>query len=369
MQLFAPGTRSRRWFLPWCLAVALLANLAYPMYVHYDFSHSLDTRGYLRMATGRFDSVSVTRRYRVLVPAAAAVVAAPVAKVYGKIWPQRPAGFWPLRFAFYLVNCVLLAAAAAAWFNAARLSGATAEAAALAMLSVLSSRWAEYGAGLPLTDSLYLLVFGLSYYAYRRGPGAGWAITLSLLLGPLAKESFVFLLPWIFWFGRPALSWPKQAVAFSIGCLALAVTHHYIDRSLAVAPTETVSNALSHIENIRYSLHRAASPKGIGELLSIFGFFTLIPLFAFFLGKNGAGIASSTNPKKLAFLHNADFWFVTIVAVHMLLSGDLGRMGYLIAPFFVVLLASIFTRWRFLLQREATTSANLASDKHKLPAN
>lgn len=350
MQLFAPGTRSRRWFLPWFLAVALLANLAYPMYVHYDFSHSLDTRGYLRMATGRFDSVSVTRRYRILVPAAAAVVAAPIAKVYGKIWPQRPAGFWPLRFAFYLVNCVLLAAAAATWFNSARLSGAPPEAAALAMLAILSSRWAEYGAGLPLTDSLYLLIFGLIYYSYRRGVGAGWAVALSLLLGPLAKESFIFLLPWIFWFGRPALSWPKQAVALIIGCLALALTHYYIDRSIAAAPAETVSNALNHLENIRYSLHRAASPKGIGELLSIFGFFTLIPVFAFLFDKNRAAAISLAKYNKLAFLHNADFGFVAIVAVHMLLSGDLGRMGYLAAPIFVVLLAGSFKQWRTILQ-------------------
>ena len=62
------GPRLRRWLLPWLLAVAALANLAYPMYVHYDFSHSLDSRSYLRLASGRFDSVNVTRRYRVLVP-------------------------------------------------------------------------------------------------------------------------------------------------------------------------------------------------------------------------------------------------------------------------------------------------------------
>ena len=67
----------RRWLLPWLLAVAALANLAYPMYVHFDFSHSPDTRSYLRMAAGQFDSIRITHRYRILVPAAAAVVAAP----------------------------------------------------------------------------------------------------------------------------------------------------------------------------------------------------------------------------------------------------------------------------------------------------
>ena len=256
------GPRLRRWLLPWLLAVAALANLAYPMYVHYDFSHSLDTRSYLRLASGRLDSVNVTRRYRVLVPAAAAAVAAPIARVYGRIWPQRPAGQWPLRFAFYLVNCLLVGAAGACWFRAARQAGAESTAAALAMLAVLSSRWAEYAAGLPLTDSLYLLVFGLGYYAVRRGSGGGWALALALVLGPLSKESFLFLVPWLLWFGRPALAWSRQLVALAAGLALLFATHQLIDSQIDAPIVQSVSNALSHVENLSYSLHRAASPKG-----------------------------------------------------------------------------------------------------------
>ena len=261
--LTRPG-RLRRWLLPWALSLGALLNLAYPMYVHYDFSHSLDTRSYLRLAAGRFDSVNVTRRYRVLVPAAAGALARPVAAIYGKIWPQRPAGEWPRRFAFFLVNCGLLSAAGATWWRAARLAGASAGAAGVALLAVLSSRWAEYAAGLPLTDSLYLLVFGLGYYAWRRGPGAGWAVAAALLLGPLAKESFVFLLPWLAWFGRRALGWRGQAVALAGGLLALGAVHYAVDKAAGTPPTEAVSNALAHFENLAYSLRRAASPKGLG---------------------------------------------------------------------------------------------------------
>jgi hypothetical protein len=340
------GLRARRWLLPWCLAMATLVNLAYPMYVHYDFSHSLDTRSYLRIATARFDSVSITRRYRVLVPAAAAVVAVPVAAVYGKVWPQRPAGQWPLRFAFYLVNCLLLAAAGACWFNSARLAGASAEATALALLAVLSSRWAEYAAGLPLTDSLYLLVLGLGYYAYRRGPGAGWALAATLVLGPLAKESFVFLLPWLAWYSRPALSWSRQLLALGVGVLALIAVHHFVDSQLAEAPTAAVSNALNHLDNLSYSLRRAFSPKGLGELISIFGFFILIPGFALLL-RRPSTLAGTPWYQPLGW---PDAWFVLVVLVHMLLSGDLGRMGYLAAPVFVVMLALVFTHWRHLLR-------------------
>jgi len=342
--VFSP--RLRRWGLPWLLALATLANLAYPMYVHFDFSHSPDTRSYLRMAAGRFDSVRVTHRYRVLVPAAAAAVAAPIAKVYGRVWPQRPAGQWPLRFAFYLVNCLLLAAGGACWFNAAHLAGAAPAAAALAMLATLTSRWAEYAAGLPLTDSLYLLIFGLSYYAVRRGPHGKWALAAALLLGPVAKESFVFLVPWLLWFGRPTLAWPKQFLFLAVGVTALLVVHYFVDAQIGAPTTQAVSNAFEHVENVTYSLRRAASPKGLGELLSIFGLFTLLIPAAYWL-QNRQRSYSATFYASLGW---ADLGLLAVVAIHMLLSGDLGRMGYLAAPVFCSALALVFTHWRRLVR-------------------
>ena len=316
------------------------------MYVHFDFSHAPDTRSYLRMAAGRFDSVRVTHRYRVLVPTAAAVVAVPIAKVYGHVWPQRPAGLWPLRFAFYLVNCLLLAAAGACWFNASRLAGAAPEAAALGMLALLTSRWAEYAAGLPLTDSLYILVFGLGYYAIRRGPAGSWALITVLLIGLLAKESFIFLVPWLFWFGRKTLAWPKQLAALAVGAIVLFAVHQLVDSYLGAPATQSIANALEHFENITYSVQRAASPKGVGELLSIFGLFTLIIPFAFLLQIRRENVAEPF----YASLGWAEISFLGVVAIHMVLSGDLGRMGYLGAPAFCSALALVFTHWRRLLR-------------------
>lgn len=341
------GPRVRHWLLPWLLALAALANLAYPMYVHFDFSHSPDTRSYLRMAAGRFDSVRVTHRYRVLVPAAAAVVAAPIAKIYGQVWPQRPAGLWPLRFAFYVVNCLLLAAAGACCFNAARLAGATPAAALLALLALLTSRWAVYAGGLPLTDSLYLLVFGLGYYAVRRGPGGGGALVAALILGPLAKESFFLLLPWLGWFGRHTLAWPKQLLALAIGLAALLAVHYAVDKHLGAPAVQSVANGLEHAQNLIYSLQRAASLKGLGELLSIFGFFTLIVPVAYWLEKMQKEQAPHPFYGSLGWPEAS---LLIVVALHMLLSGDLGRMGYLAAPAFCSALALAFTHGRRLLR-------------------
>jgi hypothetical protein len=322
---------ARRWLLPWALALGVLLNAAYPMYRHYDFSHSLDTRSYLRLASGRFDSVNVTRRYRLLVPLTAGALARPLAVLGDPAGSTRPAGEWPLRLAFYLLNCALLGAAGSCYYRGARLAGAPAGAAALALVAVLSSRWAGYAAGLPLTDSLYLLVFGLSYYAARRGAGAGWAVAVALLLGPLAKESFVFLLPWLAWYGRRALGWRGQALALGLGLAALATVHYWVDRAAGAAPSASVTNALSHVENLTYSLRRALSGKGVAELFSIFGLFWLPVL---------AALARPSGRRALAPVLGApEAGLVVVVAIHMLLSGDLGRMGYLLAPVFTAALA------------------------------
>ena len=327
----------RNWLLLWALGLGLLLNLAFPMYRHYDFSHSLDTRDYLRLAAGRYDSVNVTRRYRVLLPLAAGALARPLAHLPDPAGAPRPPGEWPRRLAFYLLNCALLAAAGALWFRAAQLAGAGAGAAAVALLAVLSSRWAEYAAGLPYTDSLYHLVFGLAYYAYRRGPGAGWAVALALLVGPLAKESFVFLLPWLVWWNRPALGWQRQALALAGGGLALLAVHYLVDRAAGTSPTATITNALSHVENLTYSLHRAASVKGVGELFSIFGLFALPVLAALARPAGRAALAPVLGLPEATLL--------LVVLVHMLLSGDLARMGYLLAPVFTVALALALKAW------------------------
>jgi len=355
MPAFLTRGRARRWLLPWALALGVLLNAAFPMYRHYDFSHSLDTRSYLRLAAGRFDSVNVTRRYRLLVPLAAGALARPLAGAGAPAGPARPPGEWPLRLAFYLLNSVVLGAAGACFYRAARLAGAGAGVAAVALLAVLSSRWAGYAAGLPLTDSLYLLVFGLGYYAVRRGPGAAWALALALLVGPLAKESFVFLLPWLAWWGRPALGWRGQAAALALGVAALGATHLWVDRAAGAPASASVTNALAHVGNLTYSLRRAASVKGMAELFNIFGLFSLPVL---------AALARPAGRRALApALGWPEATLLAVVLVHMLLSGDLGRMGYLLAPAFTAALALAGQYWTTQLRPPERAEAASASSK------
>ncbi|MBD2716027.1 hypothetical protein KBK19_13370 [Microvirga sp. STR05] len=336
-------SRWRRWLLVYLLALGVLAGPAYTMYVHYDFSHSLDTRSYLSMARGEFEGVSITRRYRVLVPAAAAVVAWPLEQAYARVWPQRATSDWPLRLAFYVVNMALLAATGVVLFETCRLYGATLAAAALAVVAVLCSRWAVYTAGLPLVDSLYLLVFALAFYAPRAGSGV--ALVAVLVMGPQAKESFVFLVPWLLLFGRPALGWARQLGWLVLGgALAMGV-RYWIDARIGAPPAESVSNALDHVHNITYSLRRLFSVKGAGEIFSIFGFFWL----ALLAGWRGGATARRQWLQPVGW---AGAGLMAVVVVHMLLSGDLGRMGYLGAPVFAVAFSLVLTQKPWLKQQQ-----------------
>jgi len=324
----------RRWLLVYVLAVGVLAGSAYTMYVHYDFSHSPDTRTYLRVAHGQFRGSSLTRRYRVVVPFVAAAVARPLEQVYARVWPQRAATDWPLQLAFYVVNTLILAAAGLLLFRTCLLYGAAPPAAALALVAVLCSRWAVYMAGLPLVDSLYMLVFALAFYAARSG-SAG-ALVLCILLGPHAKESFVFLAPWLLVFGQRAMRWPFQLAWLALSAALAYGVRHWIDAQAGDLAQASVQNAFTYFGYVAYSLRRLFSVKGAGELFSIFGFFTL----ALLVGLRGGRAAVQSWLVPLGW---GGATLLVVVAVHMLLSGDLGRMGYLASPVFAVAFSLLLT--------------------------
>ena len=332
----------RRWLLVFGLALGVLAGSAFPIYRHYDFSHSRDTLTYLRVARGEFRGSSLTRRYRIVVPFVAAAVA----------WPlERLGAAWPLRLAFYLVNTLLLAAAGLLIFRTCLLYGAAPPAAALALVAVLSSRWAMYTAGLPLVDSLYVLVFALAFYAARAG--AAGALVLCILLGPHAKESFVFLAPWLLIFGQRAVRWPAQLAWLALSAALAYAVRHWINDLAGDPPQASVQNAFAHFANVAYSLRLLFSAHGAGDVASIFGFFTLFLLVGLLGGR--AAVRGWLTP-----VGGGGAALLAVVLVHMLLSGDLARMGYLSSPVFAVALSLLLTRhpaFRWLTQAQTDSSA------------
>ncbi len=321
-------------FIVYILALGIILGSGYTMYKHFDFSHSVDTKSYLKMARGDFE-VKVTHRYRVIVPFLAAAVAWPIETVYAKLWPNMPGTDGPLRLGFYVINSLLVALAGLYLFKTCLAYGASFWASAVAMAAVLSARWVVYFVGLPMIDSLYLLVFALTIYGIKtRNP---WIIILCIFLGPHSKESFIFLAPLTFFYGHHAVSRVKQIGLYLVSGGLVFGLRYFIDASIDVPQTESVDNMVDHFDNIIVSLQRIFSPKGFGELFSIFSVFNLVIL---------AGLLGGKEARK-AWLSGIDaplWWLVPIVIVHALLSTEVSRMLFLAAPLFAVAVALILDK-------------------------
>ncbi|MDX5347003.1 MAG: hypothetical protein LPK19_07130 [Hymenobacteraceae bacterium] len=323
--------------LVYLFALGIIIGSAYTMYVHFDFSHSTDSKSYIKMAQGDFD-VTITHRYRVLVPFAAAAVAWPMQQVYKKIWPHRAASDWPLRIGFFVINSLLVAWFGLLLYLICRNYGASGWSSLVAVTAVLTSRWAVYSAGLPLIDSLFLVTVALAFYGIKAEKK--WALVLAILLGPLAKESFIFFAPIIFFYGR-ALPKLQQVLLFVLaGALAFFIRFTIDAQVQATADAGGLQNAFEHVENIILSIKRIFSVKGIGELFSVFGVFTLVLIAGFFGGK-------AQRQQWLGQLDVVCLWWMLAVAVQVLLSHDVGRMTYLTAPVFAASVALILDRHSF----------------------
>lgn len=324
----------REKFIVFFLALSLVIGPGYNMYLHYDFSHTIDTRTYLDIAKGQFKNESLTRRYRVPVPWVAAAVAWPISKIYTAVWPARAADEWPLRLAFYIVNSILAAIAGVVIFYTCRAYGSTVISSFMAMMAVMAGRWMNYTAGLPMTDSLYLLVVSLTLYAIKTKNNP--ALIACIFLGPLAKESFIFIAPIIFFFGSVP-KW-KQVILFLLSGVLVFSLRWWIDKQAGTVTDASLENAFLHYETITESFRRIFSVKGFGELFTVMGTFTFI-IFAGF----------TRNKASRSWMRSIDLPAILLllaILVHAFLSGEISRMLFLGSVIWAVCMALILDRHR-----------------------
>ncbi|WMJ74580.1 hypothetical protein RCC89_15615 [Cytophagaceae bacterium ABcell3] len=322
---------------------AVLGN-NYLTYLHFDYSGIPDAASYLKMGEGNFD-VTATHRYRVVVPALAAATAIPINKVYEKLWPNRSESQWPLKFSFYLINSFLFSLAAYLIFLTCLAYKASVISSLIALIAVISSRWVQVMAAIPMTDSFYLLVIALSVYGMKKQSPA--LLATAIVLGPLAKESFIFIAPIILFYGRNTIPFIKQAPLFVLGGILAFGTRHLIDLHLTIAATESLNNAFAHFENFKHTFFRLFSIRGAGEILSVYSIFSLIIFIGLTGGKNERN-------KWIKYLDGPCLFLPIVIILHMFLSTEAGRMMFFASPVVAVVMALIldkhkaFTPWQKL---------------------
>lgn len=304
--------------------LAILIGPGYNTYVHYDFSHTtIDTKAYLNVANGNLKEATITHRYRVIVPFISKVVSYPIEKIYQKLWPHRAESTWPLQLAFFLVNSLILALAMLLlyhWLNNLKL-GPKKWVALLACVAVFSGRWYNYMAGLPLTDSMYVLLIITTCIAIQR---QSWAWTLfCIFLGPWAKESYLFVAPLLFFFGP--IKWKQIPFWITSGLLVFGA-RYAIDQHIGIEATKSISEYSGHFNDIVYTFKKLASVRGLGELFTVLGIFTFMVIWVFW----------KKEMRKL--IPGYVLWLLPIFLFHAFLSGEAARMLAFATPLWALCL-------------------------------
>lgn len=321
---------------------------SYNTYVHFDFSHSIDTQSYIKVANGDFD-VNPVHRYRVIVPYMAKAVSKPFESFYTKIWSKRKHNTWPLQLGFYIVNSLICALAGLVLFRLARCYDINPIWAMVGILSVLTSRWLCYMAGLPLTDSLYLLIIAVTFLALKTENKI--LFYLAVFLGPFAKESYIFIAPILFIYGKE--KWPLKIGAFALSAALVFTVRYLIDHMSGLEHGKDMERAFDHFNDIIYSLKRMFSIKGMGEIFSVINMFWIVIVLGFTRGKKAI----------LSWATHMEIWMyllVPAIMTHVLLSGDIARMMLFAAPFLVVSIGLILEHHPlFEKVRQQLTSTSL----------
>ena len=143
---------------------AILFGPAYALFdsYNYDLVANPDLRTYLGLANFEFDQ-NETRKYRVIIPFLAAGVNYVFGPFFSVMEPHTfPGPDFSLCLSFLLVNCTCMALFGVLVYRLCKAFGVSVLAAIIGLLSALTCRWASYLAGLPLVDSLYMGVIGMT---------------------------------------------------------------------------------------------------------------------------------------------------------------------------------------------------------------
>lgn len=321
-----PGNPRWSFLLFFLIAVALCSGGGFVISKHSDASWSIDSESYLRMAQGDFN-VTVTHRYRVIVPLMAGTFHTYALAAMHVVWPEK-SEVQLLRYSFFVVNLLLFALAVALLASTYAHSGESMWLGVLVALPLCASRWAVYLIGLPLTDSLYLACLACLWVGLiTSNTRMLWA---ALIVGPMSKETFILFLPLLL--AAPALSKKVLRSAFLaglIGVLGMFSIRWWIDTQFGAPPENTTDNILLHVQLAGTHTLQLLSIKGIAQVFGTFGLFGLLPLVVFLPAFASFRVTIYKSLKPLWLLIAG---WLGVVVIHMVLSGDFSRMFFFASP-------------------------------------
>jgi hypothetical protein len=309
---------------------AVIFGPAYALFdsYNYDTIANPDLKTYLGLANFDFDQ-SPIRKYRVIIPFLVSGVNYIFGPVFSCIAPQSfPGPDFSMCMSFLIVNSMFMSVFGMLVYHLCKEFGSSRLAAIIGLLSVLTCRWTAYYAGLPGVDSLYLVVAAMTLLGIKTKNSK--LILLAIFIGPWAKESFIFIAPLLFFFS--SINKWKQLFLFAVSGILVFSFRYYLDMFSHATFGLGLKNDFAHLNNIFVSLKLLFSFKGIYGIVSVFGVWGLLFIFAL-----NSRIRMALKQKTTLFL----LVFLFIVLVHIVISSDIARMLYLATPVFAIWFSTI----------------------------
>lgn len=304
-----------------CLSFFVLLPLGFTLLLYFPQELSPDIQTYLGLAQGEWNQ-SAVRRYRLIIPLLAGTLDGIFHPILDRLQPWTFNGDFSLSVCFLLVNAGLMSCVAWIIFKIGRLYPLNPMALTVLLLSFYSNRWTLEIAALPLIDSLYLIAIVTALYGRLSGNEA-W-LRFSIFLGPWAKESYLFMLPFILLDER-RLVYRRIPYLLASGLLVFGFRAVW-DFLNGYSWTASLAEDFSSLQTLPESLHRLFSFHGLYELLSVAGLWSLLMVYALLKHKK-------TFLSLVSLKGTQVYWiYLPMVLVQALLSGDLGRMFYLAIP-------------------------------------
>jgi len=300
---------------------AIISGPAYALFDSYDYDliASPDIKSYLGLANFDFDQ-SPVRKYRVIIPFLAAGINYIFGPAFSLVAPNTfPGPDFSMCLSFLIINSIFMSVFGMIVYYLCKEFGVSRLAAIVGILSVLTCRWTAYIAGLPLVDSLYMVVIAMTLLGINRKDSK--LLILAIFLGPWAKESFILIAPLIFFFGH--LNKWKQLILFAASGIIIFCFRYFIDEFNVQALSSGLKTDFDHLANVSDSLVRLFSFHGLYEIFSLAGIWGLA--FILIIFKLFRTALKQKTPLYLLL-------FLLLVFLHALLSTDLARMFYLATP-------------------------------------
>lgn len=303
-------SKYRKYIIIFLLVFSQLIGSFFLLSRYFESDFLNDAHSYIEMSNYNFN-VTITHRYRFIVPLLAGQVANVFDKLSSEIWKKKRPDLWTDKLGFMLVNVTIISISAVVLFAFLESFGLSLISCFIGLIPFTSSFQTIYAA-LPSTDSLYLLAIVSWFLALKRE--SFQLLIISCILGILSKEAFVMFVPMLFWV--KTISIPQKGLIVTSMILTYILVRVIINQIVPISDLgQGITNAINHIQTIQESLARIGSIQGVLEVLTVYSFF-YIPV-----------VWSAKNWEKFSGIVPSYFLLIfPIVICHILLSSELPRM-------------------------------------------